>query len=143
MSTLPKEIADHLDNLILEIFRGLLVPNHDYAAKRQAIIDYCTEQIQFGCLHPRLLETLGDHMSDGVVAVTYYRQALTLARQMGEPTHRILISIGQQYVVMKQFEIAEAYLTDGHDEAVRRKDSYSAKLAQQWLGDFTAIFKKL
>jgi hypothetical protein len=133
---IPKHIYERVHEFALLITNATLAEDDvlcetHYAAFR----DYYEEQSRVGRCHPFILETLADYTEEEALAMSYYEQALALAKQMGEPIHSILIAIGERHQDAKRFEVAEAYLRDGRDEARRRGDSEMAEEADRLLRD--------
>lgn len=139
MNTIPPDIHESVGELVASIALAVLAEDCALAESfQQQLHSYCHAQLAAGRNHPFLLETLGDFTDDPAQAFCHYQQALEMSRGMNtdEPTHSILIGLGEQLIEMKQFEQAEAFIRDGRTEAVRRKEPDWIKNANKLLQQF-------
>ena len=126
MSTIPPDIYEHVGELAADITNATLADDHALAEfLYQRLRLYHEEQLAAGRSHPFIIETLTDYTDDPAQALRYYEQALTMSRNMtsDEPTHTILIGIGEQLIESGRREQAEAFIRDGRAEALRRGDT--------------------
>ena len=125
MSTIPPDIYERVGELAAAITNATLADDRALAESLyQRLHHYHKEQLAAGRSHPFIAETLADYTDDPTQAIHYYEQALTISRHMTseEPTHTILIGIGERLVEMGRREQAEAFIRDGRAEALRRGD---------------------
>lgn len=126
MSTIPADIYEHVGDFAADITNAALAGDDALAASLyQRLQLYSDEQLAVGRSHPFIIETLADYTADPAQAIRYYEQALAMSRHMttDEPTHTILIGIGEQLMELGRREQAEAFIRDGRAEALRRGDS--------------------
>ena len=126
MSTIPPDIYERVGELAADITNATLADDHALAESLyQRLHLYHDEQLEAGRSHPFVIETLADYTDDPAQALCYYEQALAMSRHMAsdEPTHTILIGIGQQLIELGRREQAEAFIRDGRAEALRRGDT--------------------
>lgn len=126
MSTIPPDIYEHVGDFAADITNAVLAGDDALAASLyQRLQLYSDEQLAAGRSHPFIIETLADCTADPAQAIGYYEQALAMSRHMttDEPTHTILIGIGEQLIELGRREQAEAFIRDGRAEALRRGDS--------------------
>ncbi len=134
MAKIPQDIYERVLEFAMLITNAELAGDDVLSAIHySAFSDYHAEIIRDGRCHPFLLETLADYTDDETLAMTYYEQSLALSRQMNEPTHTILIAMGQAHHAGKRFELAEACLRDGLAEARLRGDLDMVKEAKELL----------
>lgn len=136
MSTIPPDVYEYVGDLAAGITNAGLVDDPALAELLYLQLQaYHEEQLAAGCSHPFIIETLADYTHDPAQAIGYYQQALTMSREMtsDEPTHTILIGIGERLIGMRQREQAEAFLRDGRAEAVRRGDTDWVQAADESL----------
>jgi hypothetical protein len=125
MSTIPPDIYERVSELAADITNATLADDQALVESLyQHLHHYHEERLAAGCSHPFIIETLADYTDDPARAIRYYEQALEMSRQMmsDEPTHTILISIGEQLIEMGRREQAEAFIHDGRAEPLRRGD---------------------
>lgn len=126
MSTIPPDIYEHVGDFAADITNAALAGDDALAASLyQRLQLYSDGQLAAGRSHPFIIETLADYTADPAQAIRYYEQALAMSRHMttDEPTHTILIGIGEQLIELGRREQAEAFIRDGRAEALRRGDS--------------------
>ena len=126
MSTIPPDVYEHVGDLAAGITNARLADDTALAESLYLQLQtYHEERFAAGCSHPFIIETLADYTHDPAKAIGYYQQALTMSREMtsDEPTHTILIGIGERLIGLRQREQAEAFLRDGRAEAVRLGDA--------------------
>jgi predicted urease superfamily metal-dependent hydrolase len=134
MTTIPRDIYGRVHEIALRITNAVLAGDPVLEeVNYRALRDYCAEQAALGRSHPFLLETLADYTSDETSALEFYRQALDLSLRMGEPAQTILIAIGRRHLEASRFKDAEASLSDGIEEALRRGDSDAVAEAEELL----------
>ncbi|MCD6048697.1 MAG: hypothetical protein K0Q55_100 [Verrucomicrobia bacterium] len=136
MSTIPPDIYEHVSQLAFDITNATLADDHALAESLyQRLHLYHEEQLATGRSHPFILETLADYTDDPAPALRYYEKALEMSRLMtsDEPTHTILISIGERLLELKRAEQAEAFIRDGRTEAQRRGELEWVKEADELL----------
>ena len=136
MSSIPPDIYEHVFELVADITNATLA--NDVALAESLYLRlrlYHEEQLAAGRSHPFILETLADYTDETEQSVRYYEQALAMSRRMttDEPTHTILIGIGERLIETGRREQAEAFIRDGRAEAVRRGDVYWIKDADRIL----------
>jgi len=93
---------------------------------------YFQEQQRLGRSHPHLTEAVADHCPEAIEAVRLYREALTQARRLGEPTQSILLGMAGRLLELGLRETAGACAQQGWAEALRRGD-YSQQLQAEEL----------
>ena len=138
MSTIPPDVREQVQEFALEHTNAFLADDHSLAASLyERFLAYHEEQLAVGRSHPFIVETLADYTQDHAQSVRYYKQALTMSRQMAsdEPTHTILIGIGARLIELGRREQAEAFIRDGRAEAVRREDSFFIEEADRLLNE--------
>jgi hypothetical protein len=126
MSAIPPDIYEHVCDLAANITNATLADDSALAESLyQRLRLYHEEQLAAGRSHPFIIETLADYSNDPTQAVHYYEQALAMSLRMSsdEPTHTILIGIGEQLIELGRREQAEAFIRDGRAEALRRGDT--------------------
>ncbi|MEJ0088734.1 MAG: hypothetical protein WDM80_03130 [Limisphaerales bacterium] len=126
MSTIPPDVYELVGDLAAGMTNATLADDHALAASLyQRLVHYHEEQLAAGRSHPFIIETLADYTDDPAQAIRYYEQALAMSRQMtsDEPTHTILIALGEQLIAMGRRAQGEAFIRDGHAEALRRDES--------------------
>ena len=126
MSTIPPDIYERVGELAADMTNATLADDHALAESLyQRLHRYYEEQLEAGRSHPFIIETLADYTDDPAQALCYYEQALAMSRHMAsdEPTHTILIGIGQQLIELGRREQAEAFIRDGRAESLRRGDT--------------------
>ena len=126
MSTIPPDIYEHVGELAADITNATLSGDDALAASLyQQLQLYSDEQLAVGRSHPFIIETVADYTDDPAEALRYYEQALAMSRGMtsDEPTHTILIGIGQQLIDLGRREQAEVRIREGRAEALRRGDT--------------------
>ncbi|HEY1174491.1 MAG TPA: hypothetical protein VGH19_24210 [Verrucomicrobiae bacterium] len=136
MSSLPPDIYEHVSRLAMDITNATLADDSALAdSLYQNLRLYHEEQLVNGRTHPFILETLADYTDDAAQAFHYYEEAIALSRRLpgDEPTHTILIAIGERLLELKRTEHAEAFLRDGRTEALRRNDLDAVKQAHELL----------
>lgn len=134
MSTIPAEIYESVSELAFAITNATLADDDALAESLYLRLQlYHEEQLATGRSHPFIIETLADYTDDPTQAIRYYEQALAMSRRMPshEPTHTILIGIGEQLLELGQREQAEAFVRDGRAEALRRGETDWIKHADQ------------
>ena len=104
----------------------------------QNLVSYYDEQVATGFWHPALTEAVGDFTTDDKAALVYYRRALDEARRLPDRTHSILLCMGERLNWLGQTEQAEACLSDGRAEAVRRGDKDCVEQADRVLKEMTS-----
>ncbi len=136
MSTIPPDIYEHVSQLAFDITNATLADDHALAESiYQHLHLYHEEQLANGRSHPFILETLADYTDDPAQAISHYEEALAMSRRMtsDEPTHTILIGIGERLIELKRAEQAEAFIHDGRTEAQRRGEIDWVKEADELL----------
>lgn len=140
MSSILPDIYAHVSHLAIEITNATVADDTALAESLyQRLHLYHEEQLANGRNHPFILETLADYTHDHAQAVRYYEQALTMSRRMttDEPTHSILISIGERLLELDRPEQAEAFLHDGRAEALQRSQMDWVKQVDELLAKLT------
>jgi hypothetical protein len=125
MSAIPSDIYKHVVELAAEITNATMADDDALAdSLYQRLRVYHEEQLAAGGSHPFIIETLADYTDDPAHALGYYEQALAMSRQMtgDEPTHTIIICLGERLIELGRREQAEAFIRDGLAEAIRRGD---------------------
>ena len=141
MSTIPPDIYEHVIALAADITNATMA---DDEALSESLYEqlrlYHEEQLAIGRSHPFIIETLADYTDESAQAIRYYEQALAMSRHMttDEPTHTILIGIGEQLIELGRREQAEAFIRDGRTEALRRGDTDWIENADKLLKEGTA-----
>ncbi len=126
MSTIPPDIYDYVGSLAADITNATLADDHALAGSLyQRLHLYHEEQLATGRSHPFIIETLADYTDDPAQALCYYQQALAMSQHLtsDEPTHTILIAIGERLLDLGQRDQAEAPIRAGRAEALRRGDT--------------------
>jgi hypothetical protein len=141
MSTIPPDIYEHVAELAADITNATLADDRvlvDVLYRR--LHHYHEEQLASGRSHPFIIETLADYTDDPTQALRYYEQALAMSRHItsDEPTHTILIGIGEQLIKLGRREQAEAFIPDGRADAGRRGDTDCIQDADRLLQEGTA-----
>jgi len=141
MSTIPPDLYDQVREFAVDMTNATLADDHALAESLyQRFLAFHEEHLAAGHSHPFLVETLADYTDDPAHAIRYYEQALAMSRQMAsdEPTHTILIGIGEKLIELGRSEQAEAFIRDGRAEALRRSDLDMVKEADQLLHEDAA-----
>jgi hypothetical protein len=136
MSTIPPDIYENVGELAADITNATLADDDALAASLyQRLRLYHDEQLAADRSHPFIIETLADYTDDPAQAIRHYEQALVMSRQMtsDEPTHTILIGIGEKLIELARCEQAEEFIRDGRAEALRRGDKDWIEIADRLL----------
>jgi hypothetical protein len=114
MAALPDYIVNRLVELATDLKDASLGDDPVLAEEcYEELKDYCFDLINEGKECALVWETLGDFTRDGDSALEYYAQALAVADRDGEPTHSILIAIGERHSDSGRLDLARDFLGRG------------------------------
>lgn len=138
MSFIPPDIYDRVQKLALGITNateaadGVLRKRYYLQLK-----EFHAEQTRAGQPHPFITEALADYTDDPEEAVRLYRESIALAMEFpDEPLHTKHIALARCLAELGLKEQAEAHLTDGRAEAIRRDDPY-------WVREADSVAREL
>ena len=93
------------------------------AAHYEQLRDFCERQTVAGRGSGFMWEALADVTDDYAQRLAYYERALAFARHNSEPTHTVLLEIGQLHAASSDWPRAEPFLVAAHQEAIRRGET--------------------
>ena len=95
------------------------------AAHYEQLREFCEQQTSTGRGSGFMWEALADVTDDSAERLAYYERSLALARHNSEPTHTVLLAIGQHHAETGDWLRAEPVLIAARQEAIASGDADS------------------
>jgi len=120
---IPQDIYDRVFELLVSIVNSSAVDDFVMGGiLKQQLLDYCQEQTAAGRGSGFLWEALGDVTQDPVEKMIHYQRALTHALRNREPTHTVLMELGDLYAEAGDPEKARIHYDSALRESIERGD---------------------
>jgi hypothetical protein len=121
---IPADIYESVHELMIAIVNATLAGDDIVCATNyEQLREFCEQQTATGRGSGFMWEALADVADNPTERLTYYERALVLARHNSEPTHTVLLAIGQLYAEASNWARAEPLLIAARQEAIAWSDA--------------------
>jgi hypothetical protein len=116
---IPVDIYERVHEAILAIANATQAGDEVLcAAHYEKLREFCEEQTVAGRGSGFMWEALADVTEDSVRRLAYYERSLALARHNSEPTHTVLLALGQIHAETADWPRAEPFLIAAQQQAI-------------------------
>lgn len=121
---IPADIYERVHEVLLTIVNASLAGDDVlYAAYYEQLREFCEQQTAAGRGSGFMWEALADVTEDSTERLAYYERSLALARHNSEPTHTVLLAIGQHHAEAGDWLRAEPLLIAARQQAITSGDA--------------------
>ena len=121
---IPADIYERVHEAMLAIANATQAGDDVlWAAHYEELREYCEQQTAAGRGSGFMWEALADVTEDSVQQLAYYERSLASARHNCEPTHTVLLAIGQHYAETGDWLRAESLLIEARQQAIFCSDA--------------------
>ena len=122
--TIPADIYERVQDAMLAIVKASQAGDDVlWASHYEQLREFCEQQSVAGRGSGFMWEALADVTEDSTERLTYYERSLALARRNSEPTHTVLLAIGQHYVEAGDWLRAKPLLIAARQRAITFGDA--------------------
>ena len=119
---IPPDIYERVHEAMLGIVNAAQAGD-DVLSYYEQLREFCEQQTAAGRGSGFMWEALADVTDDSVESLSFYERSLALARRNSEPTHTVLLAIGQIYAESGDWPPAEPLLIAARQQAITASDA--------------------